>query len=173
MFYKLLIIILFTLNANALEPVKFASIDKFSGLWYEIARTPNFYQEGCVASSVEYVLQEDNTYNIYNRCFENEIGGKLIEYSGVGKTASKNKKSISKIDMTYFWIFTKRYNIVYIDQDYKNAVVSDEDKKNIWIISRTPNMKKEKLDFILEKLKAHIDLNRLIFTKQDKQGRYK
>ncbi len=89
------------------------------------------------------------------------------------KQLQKTKNQISKIDMTYFWIFTKRYNIVYIDQDYKNAVVSDEDKKNIWIMSRIPKMKKEKLDFILEKLKAHIDLNRLIFTKQDKQGRYK
>ncbi|AXX91614.1 hypothetical protein CPU12_04745 [Malaciobacter molluscorum LMG 25693] len=172
MLIRLLLITFFSLNAYALKPVQFVSIEKFSGLWYEIARTPNSYQENCVASSVEYVLK-NNEYKIYNRCFENEIGGKLISYNGVGQSASKNKNSVAKIDMTYFWIFTKRYNIAYIDKDYKSALVTDEDNEHIWIMSRTPKMKKKKLDLILDKLKDHIDLNTLIYTKQDKQGRYK
>lgn len=116
MFYKILFFLTFSLSAYALKPVEFVSIKKFSGLWYEIARTPNSYQQDCVASSVEYVLQDDNTYEIYNRCFENRVGGKLIEYFGVGKSASKNKNSIAKIEMTYFWIFTEKYNVVYIDE---------------------------------------------------------
>ena len=51
------------------------SIDKvkFSGLWYEIARVENKFQTSCVASSVEYVLEDDGTYNVFNRCFENEL----------------------------------------------------------------------------------------------------
>ena len=50
-------------------------IKKFSGLWYEIARIENSFQTSCVASSVEYKLQSDNTYDVYNRCFENELDG--------------------------------------------------------------------------------------------------
>ena len=57
---------------------------KFSGLWYEIARTQNSFQENCVASSVEYIL-EDESYDVFNRCFENELGGKLIQYNGDAK----------------------------------------------------------------------------------------
>ena len=48
-------------------------IKKFSGLWYEIARVENSFQTSCVASSVEYILQNDDSYDVYNRCFEKEL----------------------------------------------------------------------------------------------------
>ena len=43
--------------ANTLVDIK-----KFSGLWYEIARVENSFQTSCVASSIEYKLQQDNSY---------------------------------------------------------------------------------------------------------------
>ena len=83
------------------------SIDKvkFSGLWYEIARVENKFQTSCVASSVEYVLEDDGTYNVFNRCFENELNGKLIEYNGFAKLED------NQLYMRYFFIFRSSYNI--------------------------------------------------------------
>ena len=144
------------------------SIDKvkFSGLWYEIARVENKFQTSCVASSVEYKLLEDNTYDVYNRCFENEINGKLIEYNGFAKIEN------NEIFMRYFFVFTTSYKIEYIN-NYKTAVVSNDDYSNLWIMSRTPNIDKNELEKILNDLKNKMDISKLVFTKLDPKGRYK
>ena len=69
------------------------NIREFSGLWYEIARIENSYQKNCVASSVEYKLLSDDTYDVFNRCFENNLDGKLIEYNGRTKKIEENNNS--------------------------------------------------------------------------------
>lgn len=147
--------------ANTLVDIK-----KFSGLWYEIARIENKFQTSCVASSVEYKLQENNTYDVYNRCFENELDGKLIEYNGFAKLEN------NQLFMRYFFIFRASYKIEYLN-DYKTAVVSNDDYSNLWIMSRTPNIDKNELEKILDDLKNKMDISKLVFTKLDPKGRYK
>ena len=61
------------LFSSAPLPVPHIDVKAFSGLWYEVARTHNSYQKNCVASSVEYKLQKDSTYKVFNRCFENSF----------------------------------------------------------------------------------------------------
>lgn len=147
--------------ANTLVDIK-----KFSGLWYEIARIENSFQTSCVASSVEYKLQENNTYDVYNRCFENELDGKLIEYNGFAKLEN------NQLFMRYFFVFKSSYKIEYLN-DYKTAVVSNDDYSNLWIMSRTPNIDKNELERILDDLENKMDISKLVFTKLDPKGRYK
>jgi apolipoprotein D and lipocalin family protein len=170
---KLLLILISStfLHAKAPTPVPYVDIERFSGLWYEVARTYNSYQENCVASSVEYVLQGEKEYKVFNRCFEDKIGGDLIEYRGTATPADGT--SMSAIDMTYFYIFTKEYLVIHIDEDYSTAVVVDKDMEQVWIMSREPKMSPTVLNNILAKLDPTMDLERLIYTPQDKKGRYK
>ncbi|PRM88539.1 hypothetical protein CJ671_08680 [Aliarcobacter cryaerophilus] len=143
-------------------------IDKvrFSGLWYEIARVENKFQTSCVASSVEYKLEDDGTYDVFNRCFENELNGKLIQYNGFAKLED------NQLYMRYFFVFRSSYKIDYIN-DYKTAVVVNDDYSNLWIMSRTPNIDKDELEKILNDLKNRMDISKLIFTKLDPKGRYR
>ncbi|MFY9088650.1 lipocalin family protein [Arcobacter aquimarinus] len=141
-------------------------IKKFSGLWYEVARIENSFQTSCVASSVEYKLQENNTYDVHNRCFENELNGKLIEYNGFAKLEN------NQLFMRYFFVFRTSYKIEYLN-DYKTAVISNDDYSNLWIMSRTPNIEKNELEKILNDLKNKMDISKLVFTKLDPKGRYK
>lgn len=166
-----LLVILFSSSAFSLEKVAYVSPQKFSGLWYEIARTYNSFQDKCVASSVEYVLDGENEYKVFNRCFDTTIGGELIEYSGTAKPTEGD--SMSALSMTYFWIFTKEYGVYYLEDDYRYALVSDEDFEQLWIMSREPSMDDDILDKIESLIASKIDLKRLIYTPQDKEGRYK
>ena len=152
-------------------PVPHVDITKFSGLWYEVARTYNDYEKNCVAATVEYALQNDNTYKIYNRCFEHVIGGDLIEYRGTAKPVDGS--SMSKIDMTYYYFFTTQYRVIHLENDYSAAVVADEEMEQVWVMSRTPQMSQRKFKRILSKLDKSMDLERLIYTPQDEKGRYK
>ncbi|MFT5661612.1 MAG: apolipoprotein D and lipocalin family protein [Sulfurimonas sp.] len=167
----LLLLILFNVKASSLETVKYVSPQKFSGLWYEIARTYNSFQDKCVASSVEYVLECENEYKVYNRCFDTKIGGELIEFSGSAEPTDGN--TMSKIDMTYFWIFTKEYGVYYLEDDYTSALVADEKFEDVWIMSREPFLQEATLKKIEKILASKIDLKTLIYTLQDKEGRYK
>jgi len=160
-----------TIYANTLQPVGHVNPVKFSGLWYEIARTYNSFQDKCVASSVEYRLVEALEYKVFNRCFDTVIGGDLIEYSGTAEP--KEGKSMSSIDMTYFWIFTKNYNVYYLENDYSYAVVADKNFEQVWIMSRQPLMPKDKLSEITNYLSGSMDIKKFIYTPQDKTGRYK
>jgi len=169
----LTLFILFTsLSASSLQSVSYVSPQKFGGLWYEIARTYNSYQEKCVASSVEYLLRDENTYEVFNRCFDTKIGGKLIEYEGFAQPTQAGS-NMSQIDMTYFWIFTKTYQIYYLDADYSSALVADREFEQVWIMSRTPKMDAKTLQKIVALLQNSMDTQKLIYTPQDEKGRYK
>lgn len=169
-----LIIIIFTtvmtLQATP-QPVAFVDPAKFSGLWYEIARTYNRYEKDCVAATVEYTLSAEAKYQVNNRCFDTVVGGDLIEYEGSAEPAEG--QSMSRIDLTYFWIFTREYRVIHLEPDYSSAVVTDEKMEQLWIMHREPFMPQERLGDILTKLEASMDLNRLIYTPQDPQGRYR
>lgn len=158
------------LFASAPKALSFVDTKTFSGLWYEIARTYNSYEEGCFAPSVEYVLQEDESYKVFNRCFEEDLNGELRVYKGSAKGLKKG--SVANLKMTYFWIFSKTYRVVYL-QAYESAVVVDETMQSVWIMSRTPFMQKDKLQSILSFLSPYLDLSKLIYPTQDVQGRYK
>jgi len=168
----LILLFVHSLFGAQLDVVPYVSVQKFSGLWYEIARTYNSYQDKCVASSVEYVLDENNEYEVYNRCFDTTIGGELIAYEGSAESANSDD-NMSKIDMTYFWIFTKSYGVYYLEDDYSTAVVADSEFEQLWIMSRTPKIDENKLKKILALLENKMDLQNLIYTPQDEKGRYK
>lgn len=159
-------------TSYAKAPAAVLNVDpkNFGGLWYEIARTYNSFEEGCVAATVEYKLVEPFKYKVKNRCFKEKIDGELITYNGTAK--SIDGKTMSEIQKTYFWIFSKDYRVIYLD-DYKTAVMVDEDMENIWIMNREPFLESKKLDSIVSMLSAYMDTSKLIYTPQDKNGKYK
>lgn len=155
--------------------VSFSSADsitpkEFSGLWYEIARTENPYEKNCVAATVEYRLTSNDGFDVTNRCFDGKLGGDLIVYNGSAKTLEKN--SAKRLKLTYFWLFSQQYELIHLDPSKRYAIMASDDFKYIWIMSRTPIIPKPALDKALQKLASRLDLNKLIYTPQDKQGRY-
>ena len=157
--------------ASSPKPVDYVNAKDFSGLWYEIARTYNSFEKDCVSATVEYKLVEDLKYDIKNRCFDKTMDGKLIQFNGTAKPSTGN--NMSKLDMTYFWVFTKEYKIIYLDKDYTTAVVVDNDMESVWIMNRKPLIEQEKLENIVASLGKHMDTSKLIYTPQDEQGKYK
>lgn len=167
----LLLIATLSLFATAPAPVSYVDPARFSGLWYEIARTDNRYEKGCVAATVEYTPVEHNGYRVDNRCFDGVIGGELITYQGSAEPTAG--ASMSRIDMTYFWIFTREYRVIYLAPDYTLAVVCNTQMDQVWIMHRRPLIERQRLEPVLALLESHMDLSRLIWTPQDPQGRYR
>jgi len=164
-------LLIMTSLAQTIQPVSFVDSKRFSGLWYEIARTYNDYEKDCVAATVEYVLEEDKQYRVYNRCFDTTMSGDLIIYEGTAEFLEE--ETIPYLEMTYFWIFSQDYNVLYLDEDYSTAIISDKDFEQLWIMHRSPRLSQDKLDKLLSLLQGSMDLSKLIYTPQDSEGRYK
>ena len=176
LFFMVIIMLsaIFANTANkpkAPKPVDYIDANSFSGLWYEIARTENSFEKNCVGATVEYKLRNKLEYDVKNRCFDTVFGGDIIEYNGVAKSTAGN--IMSQIDLTYFWIFTKQYRIIYLNKNHTSAVMVDKEMEYVWIMNKEPFMKKEKLDNIVSFLSKYMNTKKLIYTPQKAKGNTK
>lgn len=144
------------------QSVSFVDPKLFSGTWFEIARTYNYFEINCLSPTVEYKLVDSNAFKVFNRCYDKNDTNNIIQYEG--KAVPKEKDSMSKIDMTYFFIFTSEYRIIYIN-DYQTAVMASSDFENIWIMSKSKDIEKEELNKILDFLGSFMDTSKLIYSK--------
>lgn len=147
--------------AKTPQSVNYVDPKLFSGTWFEIARTYNYFEKNCLAPTVEYKLVDSNEFKVLNRCYDKNDTNNIIQYEG--KAVPKEKDSMSKIDMTYFYIFTSEYRILYLN-NYQTAVMASSDFENIWIMSKTKNIKKDELNKILKFLDSFMDTSKLIYS---------
>jgi len=118
--------------------VPYVDLKKYAGTWYEIARFTHRFQEGCFASSATYTLLGDGTVEVVNRCRKGSLEGP--ESSVKGKAWVVDKETNAKLKVSFFWPFSGDYWIIDLEKDYAYAVVSNPDRKYLWILSRNPKM---------------------------------
>ncbi len=152
--------------AVPLEVVPAVDLTRYTGVWYEISRYPNRFQEGCVGSRATYTLRSDGKIGVLNECFEGSFTGKLRQVNGTAKVV--DRKTNAKLKVTFFWPFYGDYWIIDLGRDYEYAVVGHPDRTYLWILSRTKQMDEELYREILGRLTAQgYDTAKLIRTHQE------
>lgn len=141
-------------------------ISRYAGTWYEIAKYPNRFQRGCVATSATYtVLPGGRAVEVVNRCRNGSLDGP--ERSIKGKARVVDEETNARLKVTFFWPFSGDYWIIDLGSEYEYAVVASPDRKYLWILSRTPRMDDHVYERILEKVREqHFDPSRLERTPQ-------
>jgi apolipoprotein D and lipocalin family protein len=152
--------------AELQEPktVPFVDLKKYAGTWYEIARYPNRFQKKCVGDvRATYSLKADGKIDVLNQCVQ--ANGKIKTAKGRGKVVDHTGNA--KLKVTFFWPFYGDYWILHLDSDYTFAVVGEQDRKYLWILSRTPEMDSNLYNNILERITQQgYDISKLIRTPQ-------
>ena len=135
--------------------VSYVDIQKYSGLWYEIAKMPNSFQDQCAyGTTAEYVIEEDGDIAVINRCYEED--GNLDVAEGVARivdTMTNAKLEVSFVSFLGIRPFWGDYWIIGRDEDYTYAVVGHPERTYGWILSRTPSLPSETLQEIFELLR--------------------
>jgi len=145
---------------NTLEVVSHVELEKYLGKWYEIARLPARFQEGCTDTTATYALSEDGSISVLNECI---ISGKVKQAKGKAKVVDKH--SGAKLKVTFLWPFYGDYWIIDLGKDYDYAVVGTPNRKYLWILSRTPQMDDKLFSQLIESVKSKgFDVNNLIKT---------
>ena len=149
-----------------LEVVSNLDLQKFQGIWYEIAHNPWFPENNCFSMIAHYKLIKDKKIKVTNICRKNGFDGEISKITG--KAWLVDPTINSKWEVQFIWPFTLDYWVIDLEEDYKYAVIGEPDKENIWILSRKPIMKKSLLVKIIKKIKMKgYDLANLILMPQE------
>ena len=146
-----------------LQVVPRVNLERYTGTWFEIARFPHRFQEGCVASSATYTLRSDGAIEVLNQCRKGSPDGEIS--STRGKAWVVDKETNAKLKVSFFWPFSGDYWIIDLGENYEYAVVGHPNRKYLWILSRTPQMEESLYQRILERLRTQsYNLSKLIYT---------
>jgi len=147
-----------------LHTVQSVDLQRYSGIWYELASYPQFFERGC--SNVKATYTPKNGYvEVFNQSIKNgkpnDIRGKAFVVPNSGN---------ARLKVQFFWPFKGNYWIIGLADDYTWALVSDPKRKTLWILSRTPTMDEVLYDSLIDRLvKNGFDKERIIRMKQDKK----
>ncbi len=130
-------------------PVDNFELQRYLGLWYEVARTDNRFERGLESVTAEYTLNEDGSIRVFNRGW-NAKKEKWNDVDGRGYKIGDPDKGTLKV--TFFWPFYAGYHIFELDhKGYQYALVSGDNHSYMWILARTPQLPQSTLDALLKK----------------------
>lgn len=147
-----------------LQTVAFVNLDRYTGVWYEIARYPNGFQKDCADSQATYALRPDGKMSVLNECRDQTSGESR---KAKGKAWVVDRASNAKLKVAFFWPFAGDYWIIDLGQEYEYAVIGHPERKYLWILSRDRQMQEEVYQGILHRLTARgYDIAKLLLTPQ-------
>lgn len=156
--------------AGCVPTVDFVDVERYMGLWYQVAAYETSFNRGLVAVTAEYTLLEDGTVQVYNRGYKESFDGAVDEILGSATVINTetNAELVVNFPTVPFNFPFANYLIVVLDQEnYQYAAVTDPFKSTLFILSRTPELDEVTYNNILASLQAlKINTDRLVPTPQ-------
>ena len=159
-------------SSAPLEVVPAVDLNKYAGVWYELARLPNGFQKQCAGDvTATYTLLDDGRIKVVNRCRnengEIEVAEGEAKRSGDDAPTAKLKVRFAPAILSFLPFVWGDYWIIVLAPDYSYAVIGDPARKYLWILSRTPAVDESTYKIILDQVKTKgYDLTNLARTNQ-------
>lgn len=167
------LILLTTASSVALETkappdmptVPFVELNSYLGLWYEIRRIENSFQDNdkkgegvCYNTTAEYSLLSDGKIQVKNTCYRKTYSEVAKAKARVVKDSNNSKLKVNFTGLAFlewlrigdgdYWIL----DLGPLDENgqYSWALVGEKKRKYGWILSRTPELHEQALNAALE-----------------------
>jgi apolipoprotein D and lipocalin family protein len=132
-------------RSRPVQAIPTLDLVRYAGLWYEVARLPNQFQNRCAALvTAEYQLLTGKEIRVINRC--QTLEGKSIRAEGrarlakPGGPASRLKVRFAPAILSWLSMVWGDYWVLDLAEDYSAALVGTPDRRYLWILSRTPEL---------------------------------
>jgi apolipoprotein D and lipocalin family protein len=154
-----------TKEHDPLPTAPLVDLNQYMGEWYEVARLPVSYEKNCVGTKAIYTMQPDGSVEVLNSCYKGSLDGP--RKTAKGRATLADPQSKSKLKVSFFWPFQGDYWILEVGNGYEYAMVGEPSRKNLWILSRTPQMELQQLHNLVGKARRlGFDTSKLIYTDQ-------
>ena len=150
---------------KGIEPVGDFDADRYLGTWYEIARLDHRFERGLQAVSATYARGEDDTLEVVNRGWNVEDAEWQV---ADGRARFAESADTGWLEVSFFGPFYGTYAVFELDEDYRYAYVTGNDRDYLWFLSRTPEVSESELDAFRERARQEgFDLGELIVVDQN------
>lgn len=156
---------------NILKPVR-SKVDvvenfdkkKYIGTWYEIARLDFFWEKNLTNVRADYSLDPDGSIAVVNSGYHR---AKEKQVSRKGKALFVDTEQKGALKVSFFGPIYSAYNVVYIDDGYRYALVFGRNTDYMWILSREKTIPDDIKDKYLRYAeKSGYDIAKLVWTEQ-------
>jgi apolipoprotein D and lipocalin family protein len=154
-----------------MEPVPTLDLERYAGVWYEIARLPNRFQKKCAHSVVaRYELRDDGRLNVVNECVEED--GTVSRAKGVARLSdpeappSRLKVRFAPAFLSFLSAVWGDYWVIDLAPDYSYAVVGEPKRRYLWILARSPQLPEPLYEEILARAARFYDVSGVVRTEQ-------
>jgi len=146
--------------------VQSVDLNRYSGVWYEIARLPNPFEKNLKCISAKYTLRDDGKITVLNS--GHKISDPAEVKSSEGLAWIPDMDVPAKLKVRFFWPFSGNYWIIHLDKDYKYVLVGDPSFKYLWILCREKVMDEATYKMLLDRaVKEGFDIKPMIKVEQD------
>lgn len=151
--------------------VPYVVLEQFAGRWYEIARYPRPFESECVRDvTTTYTFNNGAEIKAVNRCRRADGSEKVTVGRGRVTDTATNAKFHLRFGSRFLnllFSFYEDQEIVHLDADYRYSVLSDATQKQLWILSRTPQISVATYQMLLSEIvKKGFDVSPLNRTRQ-------
>ena len=140
---------------------------RYQGRWYEIARFPNSFEEGCVGVTADYSLNADGTVKVVNTCIEGQLDGPVTTAEGRAEAITTDNDRLLVGFVSWLPFARGDYWVLDVDDNYQVAVVGNPAGSTGWILARAPVISDETLNTAYDVLRRNgYDVARITLTPQ-------
>lgn len=144
-----------------IDVVSKLDVQRYTGLWFEYARFPVFFQRGCTDTTAEYQIIAEDTVSVYNRCLV-DSGTRVKDITGQATIEGVGKLQVSFPQVPFV---KSPYWVLWVDDGYEIAVVGTPNGSAGWILSRSKQPSQRLVDKVRSVLsEAGYDLTKLEIT---------
>jgi apolipoprotein D and lipocalin family protein len=150
-----------------IQTVPSVDLNRYQGLWYEIARFPVSFEDGCVGVTAEYKLNPDGSVLVINSCRQTSLSAEPRIATARAEAADETGAKL-KVDFVPYVPFTAGdYWVLDIDEGYDTVVVGTPSGFAGWILARQPQISEARLQRGIEALRRNgYDVSQLTFPPQ-------
>lgn len=129
-------------DAPPLEAVASVDVERYMGLWYEIARYPTSFQKDCEGTTAEYSLREDGRVDVVNTCRFGTKDGEPRSAEAVARVMDGSNGARIAVNFAPIPLPAGRGNywLIHLDEAYQHALVGEPSGRFLWMLSRTPTV---------------------------------
>ncbi len=140
--------------------VKSLDLNRFMGRWYEIARFDHKFERDMEQVTTMYSIGKNGNVKVVNQGLK---GTKWKTSEGKGKLTT----TPGLLRVSFWGPFYSDYRVMMLAPDYTYALIGGESDKYLWILSRSPQLKDNTLNLILNEATSRgYDTTKLIWVKQ-------